>query len=85
MIESSHCFFLILKFLTPVSVDLYLILSFLVTVNIAILLFNRFVLVTIRDLLTKNPIPNCLFRLLSRIIWLKGLFLFPSTESFFDS
>ena len=40
MIGSSHCFFLILKILTPVGVDLDLNLSFLVTVNVAILWFT---------------------------------------------
>ena len=67
------------------GVDLNLNLSFLVTNNVAILSFTKFVVVTFGDLLTRNPIPNCLFPFLSRSIRLEGLFLFSSTGSVFDS
>ena len=83
MKESSHCFFLILKILTPVGVDIYLNLSFLDAVNVAILSFTRFVLMTFRDLLTKNPIPKCSFPFLSRNIRLKALFLLWRRYSLF--
>ena len=67
------------------GVDLSLSLSFLVTNNVAILSFTIFVLVTFRDLLTRNPIPNCLFLFLSRSLRLEKFFYFSSTESVFGS
>ena len=70
------------KKMLKLGVNLDLNLSFLVTVNVAILSFTRFVPVSFRDLLTRNPIPNCLFPFLSRNRRLEGLFLFSSTECY---
>ena len=60
-------------------------LSFSVTVYVANLSLTSVVLVTFRDLLTRNPIPNCLFHFLSGNIRLERLFLFSTTDSLFDS
>ena len=83
IIESSHCFVLVLKILTAVGVGLILKLFFFVTVNVAILSFTRFVLVTFKDLLTSQSHLFVSFSV--REYTVECVVFFSSTESVFES